>query len=395
MRILFCNFEYPPLGGGGGVINHQLAQELAKRHDVTVLTSQAMGLPRESIEQGVRVVRAPVFFRRKEASANLLSMLMFLPMGVWFGRKLMASNPFDIINTHFVLPTGPVGDAIAQFSGLPNVLSLHGGDLYDPSKATSPHRHAVLRWQARALLRRATILVGQSSNTIGNMKRYYTPELEAQCIPLGIQRPKVEIGNRAEFGLSNDSVLLVTVGRLVARKGLSQLIALMQRFRETNAKLIILGGGPMEKTWKREAKELGVDEDVIFLGQVSDHDKFKVLGMSDLYVSTSQHEGFGLVFLEAMACGLPIICYNHGGQTDFLSDGITGHLVELNDVKQFETRCEVVMRDKRIRQVMGQENLRRVEEYFIDRCAQRYEKVFEQAIRQFKSGLSNGVSSRP
>lgn len=395
MKILFCNFEYPPLGGGGGVFNAQLAQELAKRHDVTVLTSQGLGLPRESIERGVRIVRVPVLFRRKEAAANLLSMLMFLPMGIWQGRKLMASTPFDVINTHFVLPTGPVGDALARFSSRPNVLSLHGGDLYDPSKATSPHRYAVLRSWVRHLLRRATILVGQSSNTIGNMNRYYTPELNARCIPLGIQRPKVEPGIRAAFGVSDEAVVLVTVGRLVARKGLSQLIALMGRLRKAKAKLLVLGSGPMEQTWKNEARHRGVESDVLFLGQVSDHDKFKILGMSDLYVSTSQHEGFGLVFLEAMACGLPVVCYNHGGQTDFLSDGVTGYLVELNDMQRFEERCEILIGDKARRQMMGQENLRRVEEYFIDRCAQRYEDIFQQAIDRFRAGTSYGLFHRP
>ncbi|MEQ1656028.1 MAG: glycosyltransferase family 4 protein [Nitrospira sp.] len=377
------------------MINAQLAQELAKRHDVTVLTSQGQGLQRESVEHGVRVVRVPVLFRRSEAAANLLSMLMFLPMGMWHGRKLMASMPFDVINTHFVLPTGPVGDALARFSGRPNVLSLHGGDLYDPSKAMSPHRHAVLRTWVRYLLRRATILVGQSSNTIGNMNRYYTATLNARCIPLGIQRPKVEPGNRAEFGISDDAVVLVTVGRLVARKGLSQLIALMGRLRKSNVKLLILGSGPMEQTWKNEAKDSGIAANVLFLGQVSDRDKFKILGMSDLYVSTSQHEGFGLVFLEAMACGLPVVCYNHGGQTDFLSDGVTGYLVELNDIHRFEERCEILIREKAKRQMMGQENLRRVEDYFIDRCAQRYEELFQQAINQSSAGPPDGFSRQP
>jgi glycosyltransferase involved in cell wall biosynthesis len=159
--------------------------------------------------------------------------------------------------------------------------------------------------------------------------------------------------------------------------------------------LLILGTGPMEQTWKSEAREIGVAQDVLFLGQVSDRDKFKILGMSDLYVSTSQHEGFGLVFLEAMACGLPVVCYNHGGQTDFLADGVTGHLVELNDTQRFEERCETLIREKTRRQIMGQENLRRVEDYFIDRCAQRYEELFQQAINRFQAGAPGGFSHRP
>src|SRR3954453_13825963 len=80
MQILFANYEYPPIGGGGGVVMAALAAELTKRgHDVTVLTSQAFGLPGESVEDGVRVIRVPVFFRRHMAVANLPSMAAYLP----------------------------------------------------------------------------------------------------------------------------------------------------------------------------------------------------------------------------------------------------------------------------------------------------------------------------
>jgi len=71
MRILYCNYEYPPLGGGGGVINKQIAEELAKRHTVDVLTSQGMDMPSKTVENGVTVYRVPVFFRSRQAAANL------------------------------------------------------------------------------------------------------------------------------------------------------------------------------------------------------------------------------------------------------------------------------------------------------------------------------------
>src|SRR5690242_18107975 len=131
MRILFCNFEYPPLGGGGGVINALLAQELATRHEVTVLTSRALGLAPEAIEKGVKIVRAPVYLRRQEAVASISSMFSFILSGLGRGKKLLATEEYDIINTHFVLPSGPVGDALSRISRIPNVLTVHGGDLYD------------------------------------------------------------------------------------------------------------------------------------------------------------------------------------------------------------------------------------------------------------------------
>src|ERR1700723_1923791 len=99
MKILFCNYEYPPLGGGGGVVMAALARELARRHAVTILTSRAMGLPAESLDGGVRVIRVPVFFRRELAVANMSSMLAYLPTAGLRGLTLRRAGAFDLINT--------------------------------------------------------------------------------------------------------------------------------------------------------------------------------------------------------------------------------------------------------------------------------------------------------
>ena len=204
MKILFCNYEYPPLGGGGGVINALLAEELAKRHEVTILTSQGLDLPHSETVNNVRIIRVPVFFRRQKAAANIPSMLAYLPMGISAGKKLLDSESFNIINTHFALPSGPVGEALSRYAHIPNVLSVHGGDLYDPSKFASPHRHLILRYWIKKLLRQADAVIGQSKNTLNNMQTYYTPEIEGIRIPLGINRPEAINPNRDEFGFSGE-----------------------------------------------------------------------------------------------------------------------------------------------------------------------------------------------
>jgi glycosyltransferase involved in cell wall biosynthesis len=116
------------------------------------------------------------------------------------------------------------------------------------------------------------------------------------------------------------------------------------------------------------------------LGQVTEVRKYQALGVADVFISATQHEGFGLVFLEAMACGLPVICYDHGGQTDFLVDGETGHLVRLNDLDGL-VRSIVNLHDHApVRIAMAEHNRRCVEDYFIDTCAARYEKLFQEVV---------------
>lgn len=383
MNILLCNYEYPPLGGGGGVATALLAQELAKRHEVTVLTSKALGTPADSMVDGVRVVRVPVFFRKQKAAANLLSLQMYVVMAIRKGQELLQDNHYDVINTHFVLPTGPVGDALARIDGVPNVVSVHGGDLYDPSKWLSPHRHYMFRVWIERLLNRADRVVGQSTDTLNNIGKFYVNAVTAaktSCIPLGIKLPKVEPARRADYGFEPDEVLLVSVGRLVMRKAVDQLIGMMGDLRDRKARLLVIGSGPQERELMKRAADAGLQDRVRFMGYVEEAEKFRLLEMSDIYVSSSQHEGFGIVFLEAMACGLPVVCYNHGGQLDFLADGVTGRIVRLNDAHGLAAACRSLIADPGLRDRMAVENRRRAADLSIERTADRYESVFHEAI---------------
>jgi glycosyltransferase involved in cell wall biosynthesis len=116
--------------------------------------------------------------------------------------------------------------------------------------------------------------------------------------------------------------------------------------------------------------------------------------VSDLFVSASQHEGFGLVFLEALAFGLPVVCYDRGGQTDFLKTGETGAVVKLNDQRGLVTAIDDLLADREVRTRIANHNLRLVEDYFIDTCAARYEAVFSEVIDRRASAHSrNAVSA--
>ncbi len=380
MKILFCNYEYPPLGGGGGVVNAALAVELAKRHEVTVLTSRADGLAAEEEVEGVRVLRSPVWFRRRRAVANFSSMLAYVVTGTLKGRRLVRERPFDVINTHFALPTGPVGDAVSRVRGIPNVLSVHGGDLYDPSKRSSAHNHAILRAVVRRLALRADAVVAQSSDTRDNLQRYFAPEVEPHVIPLGIAVPPPVTAQRRVHGFGEDDIVLISVGRLIDRKRFDQLIAVLAALDAPQARLVLVGAGPRERELREAAQRLGVADRVHLVGAVDERTKFELLELADIYVSTSAHEGFGLVFLEAMASGLPIICYERGGQRDFLRDGQSGYLLALDDAAGFTERCQRLIADASMRREMGKMNRERVGQFYIDRCARRYEELFETIV---------------
>jgi glycosyltransferase involved in cell wall biosynthesis len=393
MRILFCNYEYPPLGGGGGVVMAALARHLAKRHEVTALTSRARDLPAVSEDGGVRVVRAPVFFRRELAVANFPSMFAYLPSG--FARGLALGDAFDVVNTHFVVPTGPLGAALARWRRIPNVLSVHGGDLFDPSKKSSPHRHAPLRAAVRMLVRNADAVVGQSRDTVRHVSSLYGVDRHVELVPLGIERPPAAApSSREAFGLPRDAFVMITIGRLVARKATVQLVDILADAELPTAHLVIVGDGPDAAAIRERAAQRRVQDRVHLLGQIPDAEKYAALTLADAFVSASQHEGFGLVFLEAMAFGLPVVCYDRGGQTDFLATGTTGAVVRLNEQQEFVHAIRRLYEDRDARTRYRAHNLELVENYFIDTCAARYEEIFAAAIEERASPRPRGASQR-
>lgn len=380
MRILAFNYEYPPLGGGGGVVFQAMYDELAKRHDVTIVTSGHGELPRIESRDGQEVHRVPVLGRDKLATASFSSMLSYVPASWRCGKRLLSEDRFDIINTHFAVPTGPAPQVLSEYFRVPNVLSLHGGDIYDPSKKMSPHRVPLVRAVVRRLIARATRVVAQSNDTRDNARAYYRAQRLIDVIPLGIKTPAPPLRDRAAVGIEPDRFVLITIGRIVARKGIDALLEVMRRLDDPRDLLIVVGRGPLLPELQEKARALGVASRVRFTGRISEDEKWKLLAASDLYASTALHEGFGLVFLEGMHAGLPVVCHDSGGQRDFLEDGRTGGVVPLGDVERFADAVRRLKTDAALRARCSEFNRARVAEYTIERCASRYEALFQEVM---------------
>jgi len=382
MRILTFNFEYPPLGGGGGVVHELIAQEMATRHRVVVITSSFGDMPPRELRDGVEIIRVPILGRKIDSASTLTSLLSY-PPGAWRAAQgLLRHERFDIIHSHFAVPTGIGSLPPALVAGIPHVISLHGGDIYDPSKRLSPHRLPLVRPAVSWVMRRSDAVVAQSENTRENAYRYYSYRGPIHMVPLGIRQPAFPRISRAEAGLPTDRFLAVTVGRLVRRKQIDLLLEALIDPACQDVDLVVVGDGPEREALESRTRELGLSERVHLAGQVSEERKWQILGAADLFVSATAHEGFGLVFLEAMAAGLPIVTFNHGGQVDFLREDVHGHLVELGDVQGLSTAMAHVRADPESASRYRENCLRAAPDHDIRVCALAYESLFEEVLER-------------
>jgi glycosyltransferase involved in cell wall biosynthesis len=381
MRILMINYEFPPLGGGGGEASYQIAKALADReHEVDILTTGWRGLPPEDVVDDLRVYRVPVVGRAELATASLASMLSFVPSGVARGFGVLRNKRYDILNTHFAIPSGPTGVILSRLFGTPQVLTVIGGDIYDPTKRLSPSSNALLRAVVRRVLDSSAHVIAISEDIKNRAERDLHCETAIDVIHYGLTPPRFQERSRRELGFPEDEVILISIGRLVRRKALGDVLLALSRLEESRLRLLIIGEGPEEEHLREMARTLGLSKQVEFMGAVWGERKFQYLAAADMFVLPSLHEGFGLVFLEAMHCGLPVIASSSGGQTDFLKDGETGYLVPVGEVESLAQSIRRLAADEALRRQMSEFNREYVKAFHISGVAERYEALFSDVI---------------
>jgi glycosyltransferase involved in cell wall biosynthesis len=376
MRILLINSEYPPIGGGAGNASAHLATELvALGQDVTVITARFGGLPRDFIENGVRILRIRSLRMRQDRS-GVIEQGIFMLSGIlntlWLVRKWRP----DIILAFFGVPSGAVAWIVKMLTGIPYLVSLRGGDVpgFRPYDFATYHR--MIGPLLHRIWHRAGAVIANSQG-LGALASQFDDQVAVQIIPNGVDVRLYQVSGGRDWGPPQ----MLFVGRLVYQKGLDILIQALGELKNHSWHLKLVGDGPHRPVLESLAEENGITEKITFMGWMDKADLYHEFNVANLFVLPSRHEGMPNVILEAMACGLPVVASNIAGNEELVLDGKTGILVPPEDPSALGAGLKTLMLDSDLRQKLGTASRVRVEKsYTWDQVARSYLSVLQEIV---------------
>ena len=408
MRVDLLTKEYPPfIYGGAGVHVNELARVLRPLADVRV---HAFGGPREPGTEGADdgVTGYPEIAELDGANAALRTFGVDLEMA-------QGTEGTDLVHSH-TWYANLAGHLAGLLHGVPHVISAHSLEPLRPWKAEQlGGGYALSSWAERTAYEAASGIIAVSNGMRADILRSYPaidPErvkvvhngidLEAWRHPQGEDADAQAAATLQRLGIDPDRPAVVFVGRITRQKGLPHLLRACEQLPD-DVQVILCAGAPDTPEIKVEVEGLVARlrekrTGVVWIEEMLPrHELIAVLAASDVFVCPSVYEPLGIVNLEAMAVGLPVVGSATGGIPDVIVDGETGLLVPIEQVQdgtgtptdptRFEAdlaeRLTALVTDTDAARTMGQAARRRVEEHFAwEAIAQRTMEVYNWVLAQ-------------
>ena len=394
MKIGVITSVYPEfIGDPHGIFVHRLMREISRQgHEVHIIAPFS-DAKTNYILDGVKVEKFNYFYPRrfqklsgragmidnvKEGIFVKFQFLIFIFCNVYYSCTKL--KDMDIIHVQWPIPNGLGALFLKIFYNIDYINTIYGEEIY-----LSKRYHTV------PIIK---LLVNKSSKTItistGSLKT---------CLESGLKKDKFEIipfGVDTRFfqpeNLLKDKEIfqILSIGYLIERKGFEYLITAVEEVLKVhnNVKLKIVGSGPLEVRIKKLIKELGLEETIEIIGNVSDEKLLEIYNLSDLFVlpsivdSQGNTEGLGVVLLEAMACKLPVIASNIGGIPDIIHDGETGLLVPEKDSMEISLSIIKLIENEDLRELIALKGYNMVKEHFIwEKIAKEYISIYQEIIK--------------
>lgn len=295
--------------------------------------------------------------------------------------KILRTRRIDIVHSHdwgTLLETA----LAAIIAGVVVIHMVHGPSIHYPTT----DRWAPLKKYIRRLVERLMYIKVHRVIAVSEMvRRELVDDIGLPAGKIAMIRNGIKLSTkhqnvaeiRTSLGISPDDMLLITVGRLAEIKNYALLLDAFASAQRSVATLTLLfvGDGPERENLEEKALMLRVKDKVHFLGSRSDVSE--LLSASDIFALSSRYEGISLALLEAMAANLPAVVTRVGGNTEVVTDGLNGYVVESGNVNELATAIVELASDKIKRKSMGNAARIRVENDFdLTKTVQKYEKLY-------------------
>jgi phosphatidylinositol alpha-mannosyltransferase len=362
-------YGYPHPGGVNQHVGH-LHEGLRERgHDVWIITSK-YGKQRESEGHVIRLGTG--WAMPANGSVGRVT------LGLRFkrqAREVLEAHRFDVL--HFHEPFVPfLSPTVLDASETVNIATFHAFGGFSPSYWIG----SKFAGRLAELLHGRIAVSGAARHFID---RYFPGDY--RIIPNGVEIEKFAEAQPYEE-LRDGTLNILFVGRFEERKGLIHLLKAYHRLRKrkVDARLLVIGDGPKRREYKRYVGLRGI-RDVEFLGRVSDEEKVRYFASADIYCAPNTgQESFGIVLLEAMAAGVPIVASDIHGFKRVVERNVQGILVEPRNPRALAAALYALARDPELRHDMGEAGRERAPEFSWDRVTERivdyYSEVRERVL---------------
>lgn len=383
-KILFVTHNFPPIEGGISTFTYEIAAGIARLGtDVRILAPVCNPI---HLPSGIKLVS----FSEKKIFKKFRRLAIILPLLSELTRKP------DVVFLTSLHPYGLIVEILCALLRRPYILATHGSEII---RILSGHNWMkVEAWAARKSIKHATSVFAISNYTAELDLRLLARERDIHVIPNGVNIEQFKPSSKKISTLNkwiqvdhDHPFVMLTVSTLTRRKGQIQIIKAMELLKEKYPQIvyIIVGDGPERSNLENEVQRGKLKDQVYFLGLVPYIEVLEFYHNANLFILTSRlivdHpiegiEGFGIVFLEANACGLPVIGSRVGGIPDVVKEGETGLLVDPENPAEIADAIEILMNDEALRNRLGQNGIQWAREHDWSLIVPKYLEVLEKIV---------------
>ena len=367
MKIAILTPLFPPKHLAGlEIAAYNIAKRLAKKYDVHVITTLDEDLPKKSMEEGFYV------HRFKTSKIPILRTVSYYIKSIFAVKKI---NP-DIVHVQTIF-LALSGLLIKKFLRKPYVVYGRGSDVY--------LRQGLENLISKPILKNADAVIVLTEDMKRGIQKIWNKDVFV--IPNGIDLERFENLSKEDLRSKleiKEEKIIVFVGTLRSVKGVKYLIEAMKIIidKNKNTRLFIVGDGKERKYLENLVKELVLEKYVTFIGKVPNEEVPEYMAASDVFVLPSLSESFGIVNLEAMASGLPIVATNVRGLPEIIKNGENGFLVEPKNPEQIADKVSLLLEDDELRERMSRKNREKAKRYSWEAVIEKLESVYESCLQK-------------